>query len=221
MKRRIFFPPAERGFVVACIKTRFNSLLIIHYKSINSNTSFNYKSMLLHVSESMFSKWLRSLRHILSTTHMELSIIYPFEVDILRASLHCMKWHTTELNGKNKPNNLNSFFNTGALFYFLNWSPQLMSWCTWENMRIEGHISMRSEAAVVITRWSGAPGQCGDTRDMWQHLSSLLGSGYAAAAVPHNRHQYSFKRTLAKISQSRRRPLLLALATGSFNRSYI
>ena len=149
-----------------------------------------------------------SLRHILSTTHMELSIIYPFEVDILRASLHCMKWHTTELNGKNKPNNLNSCFNTGALFYFLNWSPQLMRWCTWENMRIEGHISMRSEAAVVITRWSGTPeqcgdtgavwrhwadvgtpGRCGDTRDMWQHLSSLLGSGYAAAAAPHNRHQ--------------------------------
>ena len=145
-----------------------------------------------------------------------------------------MKWHTTELNGKNKPNNLNSCFNTGALFYFLNWSPQLMRWCTWENMRIEGHISMRSEAAVVITRWSGTPeqcgdtgavwrhwgdvgtpGRCGDTRDMWQHLSSLLGSGYAAAAVPHNRHQYSFKRSFAKISQSRRRPLL-ALATGSF-----
>ena len=126
-----------------------------------------------------------------------------------------MKWHTTELNGKNKPYNLNSCFNTGALFYFLNWSPQLMSWCTWENMRIEGHISMRSEAAVVITRWSGAPGQCGDTRDMWQHLSSLLGSGYAAAAVPHNRHQYSFKRTFAKISQSLRRPIL-ALATRSF-----
>ena len=60
---------------------------------------------------------------------------------------------------------------------------------------------MRSEAAVVITRWSGhggrvgTPGQGGDTglggdtRDMWQHLSSLLGSGYAAAAAPNNRHQ--------------------------------
>ena len=54
---------------------------------------------------------------------------------------------------------------------------------------------MRSEAAVVITRWSGhrgrvgTLGQGGDTGDMWQHLSSLLGSGYAAAAAPNNRHQ--------------------------------